>query len=165
MFQSEPMTISRLPLSWREQSRNSCISFCYLLRIPNEDVERTVSSIWPTSDSPWARQAGNRHRTTEFTHAATRLRNQWGSCSVINKAGWGGPSGNNIFFNRALLMWCLVGFINILSPSAQRELCFTLPHPSPLSVCLLLAEKSRLCFALFVPQRLPPTFSLLTDSV
>ena len=61
-------------------------------------------------------------------------------------------------------MWCLVGFINILSPSTQCELCFTLTHPSPLSVCLLLAVKSRLYFALFVPQRLPPTFSLLTVS-
>lgn len=69
------------------------------------------------------------------------------------------------FFKRALLTWCLVGFINILSPSVQSELCFTLPHPSPLSVCLLLAVKRRPYFALFVPQLLPPTFSLLTVSV
>lgn len=47
----------------------------------------------------------------------------------------------------------------------QSELCFTLPHPSPLSVCLLLAVKRRPYFALFVPQLLPPTFSLLTVGV
>lgn len=131
----------------------------------DEGIEKTVPCFWPRSDSPWARQdAGNRHRATEFTRAATRLRNLWGSSAVINKSGWGSPSGSNIF-QQNLLTWCLVGFINILSPSARCELCFTLPHPSPLSVCLLLSVKSRLCFALFVPERLPPTFSLLAVSV
>lgn len=92
-----PFVLVKAMASWK-----GCITFWYLLWISDEGAERTLPSIWPTSDSPWVRQAaGNRHRPTEFARAATLLHNLWGSCSVINKSGWGSPSGNNIFQQRS----------------------------------------------------------------
>ena len=129
-------------------SRASWITLFEMFCVSDEGAGRTPTSIWPASDSPWARQAaGDGHRAPEFARAATLLRNLWGSRSAINKSGWGGPSGNNIFQQRSPdVMPC--GLYKYPEPIRAMWTVFHPPTPFPFE-CLPSARSEKqalLCF-------------------
>lgn len=88
------------------------------------------------------------------------LRNLWRSCSVINKSGWSGPSGNNIF--RQSSPDAMPGGL-YKYPEPIRATWTVFHPPTPFSSeCLPSAcseKEALLCFV--CPFRIPPTFSLL----
>lgn len=146
-YQCDESTTCTSRVFCNDESKASWITF-FEICVSDEGAERTLTSIRPASDSPWARQAaGNGHRAPEFARAATQLRNLWGSRSAINKSGWGGPSGNNIFQQRSPdVMPC--GLYKYPEPIRAMWTVFHPPTPFPFE-CLPSARSEKqalLCF-------------------